>query len=426
MINTMYVITPCRNAEETINETISSIVNQAGDFHIRYHVQDAQSSDRTISILEKWKNLLGSGNFPISCLGVEFSYRSEKDNGLYDGISKAVEYIKLKENNFMTWLNSDDLLVPGAFSTVFGIGRVFQDVNWITGKQCYLSGNHSLIYNETGPYYPTYLISKGYAENRYWTFLQQEGTFWKVDLWNSVGGLNPNLKLAGDFDLWTKFAQKELLWQYNGPLGIFRKRPGQLSENLKDYLSEIDTIVDYSWKEREWGEDLDKIVHQDELSANYKKTKILYSMDEDKFIKIIDKISIQDIPPYAYYKKYFIGWSSLGGLSYPEAYPESHYPVIQWGLGKSTILFKETKYTKKTVIIIRAKSFIANQSISIYVNKVFVKKIDIGKMEHFGRFEVNIELLRGDNTVELQYDKYSVTKNDPRQLALLYSELKIL
>ena len=34
------IVTPCLNAERFIDETIFSVVSQAGPFRIRYHIQD--------------------------------------------------------------------------------------------------------------------------------------------------------------------------------------------------------------------------------------------------------------------------------------------------------------------------------------------------------------------------------------------------
>ena len=421
MDNTIYIITPCRNAESTLNETIASVMNQAGNFYIRYHVQDAMSIDGTLDILMNWKKLIESGTCPIACLGIEFSFASEADQGLYDGIKKAIDYLKIKEDNFMTWLNADDLLVPGAFSTIIEIGSTFPDIKWITGKECHLSANNSLIYNETEILYPNYFIAKGYAENRYWTFLQQEGTFWKVSLWNSVGGINPHFKYAGDFQLWLKFAHKELLWQFNGPLGIFRIKAGQLSENMEEYLKEIDTIIEFTDKEENWGRILDNAI-VDDSDPMYNTTQIVY---RNKYMKKVGKLAISNISYHSYYKKFFLGWTVINGLSHFEPYSDHDYPIVQWGIGKSTKLLTITKNARNATIIVNARSSITN-SFTVYVNNIFINKFNIENIDIFYKFEANIQLIKGDNIIEIQYDKYIEFNDDPRQLAILYRELKVI
>ena len=46
-------------------------------------------------------------------------------------------------------------------------------------------------------------------------YVQQESTLWRRSLWDKVGGINPELKLAGDFDLWLKFSRHEKLYVTN-------------------------------------------------------------------------------------------------------------------------------------------------------------------------------------------------------------------
>lgn len=65
MNNTIYIVTPCRNAKTTLNETINSIVSQSGNFYIRYHVQDANSTDGSLEILQNWKVLSIADNTPL-------------------------------------------------------------------------------------------------------------------------------------------------------------------------------------------------------------------------------------------------------------------------------------------------------------------------------------------------------------------------
>ena len=85
------VITVCLNAEKTIKDTISSIIEQ--DYEdIEYIVVDGKSTDGTLSVFEKYKKNI---NVLIS----------EKDSGIYDAMNKGV---KLATGEFVYFLNSDD------------------------------------------------------------------------------------------------------------------------------------------------------------------------------------------------------------------------------------------------------------------------------------------------------------------------------
>src|ERR1700733_14150058 len=104
------IVTPVLNGEEFLNETILSVVSQAGHFSIRYHVQDGGSTDATIKILTTWQNCLANG-FPISCEGIEFSFASEPDRGLYDAVRRG--FAACGDADVMTWINADDRFEPG-------------------------------------------------------------------------------------------------------------------------------------------------------------------------------------------------------------------------------------------------------------------------------------------------------------------------
>lgn len=232
------IVTPVFNGRAFLDETILSIVTQAGPFKIRYHVQDGGSSDGTLELLKRWSDRL-CGDFPIVCAGVEFSYTSTPDAGLYDAVNKGFD--RAGPSDFMSWLNSDDRYEPGAFASVAQIFQKFSDVHWV--------GSRPVLMAEAGTPgelvdirpFPRRAIAAAIFEGRYSPFfLQQEGMFWRAELWNRVGGLNDQMRLAGDFDLWRRFAQDTDLVMADALLGCFRVRQGQLSSSIGDYHKEID------------------------------------------------------------------------------------------------------------------------------------------------------------------------------------------
>lgn len=78
--------------------------------------------------------------------------------------------------------------------------------------------------------------------------IQQESCFWTKDLYEKVGGIDKNCRLAGDFHLWVKFAHCTDLYTVNSVLAGFRIHEGQLSGDkivlpangkMKDALKEM-------------------------------------------------------------------------------------------------------------------------------------------------------------------------------------------
>ena len=235
------VITPCFNSEKYIEETIESVLSQKGKFEIEYIIVDGGSTDRTISIIKKYKESVESGEFPIKCNKVGVAYLSEKDDGMYDALTKG---FKLVTGDIITYINSDDFYLPNAFSVAVDVFDKFPDVDWLTGS--------TVGYNEKGqivdcllPFkYRRDFIRKGI----YGTILiniQQESTLWRKKLLNDLDfSLLKKYKFAGDFYLWYTFSKRTDLYIVQSCIGGFRGRPGQISKQQREYLKEFTTIAE--------------------------------------------------------------------------------------------------------------------------------------------------------------------------------------
>jgi glycosyltransferase involved in cell wall biosynthesis len=236
------IVTPVFNGEKFLDQTILSVVGQAGPFTIRYHVQDGGSKNGTLDLLAAWQNRLAR-DFPIGCEGIEFSLASASDRGLYDAINRGFE--ACGDSDAMAWINADDRFEPGAFATVQEIFKSFPDIDWLTGRTTLIDEAGIFLLLSSITPFPRKAIEAGIFDGRFAGpyFIQQEGTFWRSTLWKKAGGLNPNFRLAGDFDLWRRFAKQSELVVADTILGCFRFRAGQLSANMAPYQAEIDASL---------------------------------------------------------------------------------------------------------------------------------------------------------------------------------------
>ena len=235
------IITPCFNSEKYIEETIESVLSQKGSFEIEYIIVDGGSTDRTIYIINKYKKSVESGEFPIKCNKVSLDYLSEKDDGMYDALTKG---FKLLTGDIIAYINSDDFYLPNAFSVAVDIFDKYPDVDWLTGS--------TVGYNEKGqivdcllPFkYRRQFIRRGI----YGTILiniQQESTLWRRKLLNDLDfNLLRKYKFAGDFYLWYTFSKRTDLYIAQSGIGGFRGRPGQISQQQKEYLKEFISIAE--------------------------------------------------------------------------------------------------------------------------------------------------------------------------------------
>lgn len=87
------IITATYNSEKTLEQTISSVVNQDYD-NIEYIIIDGASTDNTIGIIKKYNNY-------------NIKWISEPDNGLYDAFNKGVS---MATGDYVQFLGSDDSL----------------------------------------------------------------------------------------------------------------------------------------------------------------------------------------------------------------------------------------------------------------------------------------------------------------------------
>ncbi|MCM1184224.1 MAG: glycosyltransferase [Roseburia sp.] len=87
------VVTVCFNAQDTIRQTIESVIGQE-DCRMEYLIQDGASRDETVSIVKEYQAV-----YPIKLV-------SESDNGLYDAMNRAVARAA---GEYVIFLNSGDV-----------------------------------------------------------------------------------------------------------------------------------------------------------------------------------------------------------------------------------------------------------------------------------------------------------------------------
>src|SRR5574344_628581 len=90
------LITVCYNSEETIEDTLKSVLNQTYR-NYEYIIIDGLSKDNTLSIIKQYESKFNG----------KLKYISEKDKGLYDAMNKGIE---LATGDIVGILNSDDIL----------------------------------------------------------------------------------------------------------------------------------------------------------------------------------------------------------------------------------------------------------------------------------------------------------------------------
>ncbi|MBD2753315.1 glycosyltransferase family 2 protein [Spirosoma validum] len=218
------IVTPNYNLGNFIERTILSVLNQSYS-NFEYIIIDGGSTDQSIDIIKKYSDKL-------------HYWVSEKDNGMYDAIQKGFER---STGDIMMWINSDDLLHPGAFENIVEVFTSFPEVEWITGLNTAFDEKDRVTGACEARKISNYnILSKDYK------WIQQETTVWKRSLWEKSGSyINNKAKLAGDLELWLRFSMKAKLYPCNLLIGGFRQRSSnQLTLEMDKYCKEANFFID--------------------------------------------------------------------------------------------------------------------------------------------------------------------------------------
>ena len=229
MYKKISVVIPCYNSFEFIEKTLTSIVSQQYP-NLELIIVDGGSTDGTLEIIKKFDKYIDV-------------LISEEDNGQYDAVRKGLAESK---GDILCWLNSDDIYMPWTFELVNNFFINNEGFMWISGS--------SLLIDEKGvPMFTSHNISsknskdikKGLFRKNYLGYLQQEGMFWKKELYDISEGLSLNYSLAADFELWTKFARIAEVVSVSAPLAGFRIQKHNRSIVLSEkYEQEVKEIID--------------------------------------------------------------------------------------------------------------------------------------------------------------------------------------
>lgn len=236
------VVTPCLDAADTIDETIESVVSQAGDFYIRYHVQDGGSKDATIEKLKRWERRLEENADLCASRGILFTFSSNADSGMYEAVGTGFKDMSMPDDAIMTWINANDIIGNSSFAKVVAGFSKYPDIHWLGGGIHVIGvAGETKLKRAWG--FPAEVVKKGLCDGQHWQCLQQEGLFWRKWLWDKVGGVDNSFKFAGDWDLWRRFSQHAEFVRTEEILGSFRVMDGQLSTQGDSYAAEINATL---------------------------------------------------------------------------------------------------------------------------------------------------------------------------------------
>ncbi len=204
------IVTPSYQYGRFIEWTIRSVLLQRYP-NLEYVVMDGGSTDQTQAILERYKPFLTHAE-------------SAPDGGQADAIVRGFAHTN---GQIMAYLNSDDLLAPGALEFVAAYFAANPDVDVVYSHRVFVDDSNTVQSYWILPEHRDWLMSR-------WDYIPQETCFWRRRIYDQVGGINPMFQFALDYDLFVRFMQRGRMRRVDRFLGAFRQHPSSKTSGLMD------------------------------------------------------------------------------------------------------------------------------------------------------------------------------------------------
>lgn len=127
-MQTVFVITVCRNAVHLIEETIKSVLSQTYQ-DVKYLIIDGGSTDGTVDIIRKYEDQLTY-------------WVSEPDKGIYDAMNKGLAKAREIGDGFVNFMNAGD-----TFAKENVLEEIFSNTTFHTDTLV-VGGHTNLVYKD--------------------------------------------------------------------------------------------------------------------------------------------------------------------------------------------------------------------------------------------------------------------------------------
>ena len=176
------IVVPSYNQADTIGQTLDSLIAQQADVDLEILVIDGGSDKETLDEIRHRE-----GHISV--------FVSEPDHGQTDALIKG---FSRASGEILGWLNSDDLLLPGALKCVLNEFETSPDLDLVYGDMLVIDCENNVIKRQREIDFDLDILLWVY------NYIPQPSTFWTRSVYESVGGLDSSKQCAMDFDLWMK------------------------------------------------------------------------------------------------------------------------------------------------------------------------------------------------------------------------------
>jgi len=204
------IVTPSYNQGKYIEATIQSILSQQYP-NLEYIIIDGASTDNSLEIIQQYAGRLSY-------------WESQPDRGFGHAINKG---FKKATGEILCWINSDDILLPGALLCIGKYFATHPEVGLAFGDRHFIKEDSTLLFKKR-----FFLFVPG--QLRHAKTLPQESTFWRRSVFEKAGAfLDEDLTFAIDLDLWCRLARVTRITHIPIFLGAIRVHPKSKSSTTR-------------------------------------------------------------------------------------------------------------------------------------------------------------------------------------------------
>lgn len=178
------IVTPSYNQADFLEETIQSVLEQ--DYpRIEYIIVDGGSTDGSLDIIRRYEDRLAW-------------WVSERDRGQTDAINKG---FARSSGQILAWLNSDDTYLAGAVREAVDFLQANPHAGMVYGDANLIDERGKVIGRFPARQTDYRRLRQGFVH------IPQQAAFFRAQLWQQVGPLDPSFYFAMDYDLWVRLAR---------------------------------------------------------------------------------------------------------------------------------------------------------------------------------------------------------------------------
>ena len=192
-----------------LEDAIQSIIAQDMGDEVELIICDAASTDNSVEIIKKYANGLppntpyaewmsrANTQLPTNTAQLITWWCSEADGGQSAAFNKGFSHARGK---FLTWLNADDVLLPGTIDKLKEAIEKYPECEWFVGGVLWLDVNLRVFKCGRARRMSHFRAKRGLVN------VCGPSSFFSKDLYERAGKIDERFKYTMDSDLWLRFA----------------------------------------------------------------------------------------------------------------------------------------------------------------------------------------------------------------------------